>query len=229
MERIYDVVVSLFFWGLIYIYLRRMAEKDELFKIFVRNSYIIHPNAICIWRTLTGFFSIWLIYCSEYTWGIFFYLGSAIFDSVDGIFARECGLITKFGKWLDPICDKLTYLPMLIFFGNFFSIKLIILVALEIISQFSRIILKYFNISTSANIYGKIKTTLLHILVVYILLLNQNIEIPNYKNTLLNICIFFSALSNLGRIIPIFKKIFNTAYINYFFKELKFNETLRLK
>ncbi len=42
---------------------------------------------------------------------------AAILDGVDGIVARNCDMVTEWGEWLDPMCDKLTYLPPLIGFA----------------------------------------------------------------------------------------------------------------
>jgi len=50
----------------------------------------------------------------------------AIRAPADGVIARKCNLGTKLGEWLDPLCDKLTYLPPLIGFAykGIISVKL---------------------------------------------------------------------------------------------------------
>ena len=65
------------------------------------------------------------------------------------------------GEWLDPMCDKLTYLPPMIGFAytGILSISLVwILVVIELVGQFfARKILALLGVSGAANNFGKIK------------------------------------------------------------------------
>jgi CDP-diacylglycerol---serine O-phosphatidyltransferase len=78
--------------------------------------------------------------CSVWSrWPSIIFTFAAILDGVDGIVARSCDMSTKLGEWLDPLCDKLTYLPPLIAFAylGIMSVPLVWdLVAVEVVGQF---------------------------------------------------------------------------------------------
>ena len=78
------------------------------------HQWLLHPNAICYWRAALALFGFILYFWYGYqSSAIFIFTFAAILDGVDGVVARSCNMATKFGEWLDPMCDKLTYLPPL--------------------------------------------------------------------------------------------------------------------
>ncbi len=137
---------------------------------------------------------------------IFIFTFAAILDGVDGIVARKCDLGTEWGEWLDPMCDKLTYLPALIGFAyiGIISIKLIwILVAIELAGQLlARHILSLLKISGAANNFGKIKAIICFALVIFCALLEKNSGVTDIGDEVLMACIILSTASVVFKFIP---------------------------
>ena len=131
---------------------------------------------------------------------------AAILDGVDGVVARKCNLVSKWGESLDPLCDKLTYLPPLVSFAylGIMSPQLVwILVAVELFGQFfARKLLSYFDFSVAANNFGKIKAIICFALVIYCALLDSNPGVVNICDEILVACITLSSASVIFKFIP---------------------------
>ncbi len=137
---------------------------------------------------------------------IFIFTFAAVLDGVDGVVARSCNLVSRLGEWLDPLCDKLTYLPPLIGFAyiGILSVKMIwILVAIEIFGQFfARKVLTFFDISGAANNFGKIKAIICFALVIFCALLQENPHVINLSDEILLACIILASASIVFKFIP---------------------------
>ncbi|EOA07230.1 CDP-diacylglycerol-glycerol-3-phosphate 3-phosphatidyltransferase [Mycoplasma yeatsii 13926] len=86
---------------------------------------------------------------------------ASITDFVDGWYARKYNLVTKFGKFFDPIADKLLVNCALILFASFNILPVwitIVLVLRDTIVDFVRMILSSNNITLAAGMSGKLKT-----------------------------------------------------------------------
>jgi CDP-diacylglycerol--glycerol-3-phosphate 3-phosphatidyltransferase len=81
-----------------------MLQKQQLIKI------ISHPNSLTLFRVAAvPIIVILLMFPNRFNTflaALFFSVG-AITDFLDGFFARQKGLVSKFGKVMDPIADKL--------------------------------------------------------------------------------------------------------------------------
>jgi CDP-diacylglycerol--serine O-phosphatidyltransferase len=147
----------------------------------------------------------------QYTWGILLFTISAVLDGVDGLIARKADLVTPFGEEIDPLCDKLTYLPPMIFFASQGLLDVTAvwtLVIIEACGQFLvRYIIKRFTkFSVVANNFGKIKAVLCFALIIYCALLNDALRIPDFSAQVLHACIILS-ISSIA-----FKTIANRFY-----------------
>jgi CDP-diacylglycerol--glycerol-3-phosphate 3-phosphatidyltransferase len=92
------------------------------------------PNALTMLRVFMIPFVLWLIYLSEYHpealgdsvassvdesktycwWAFLLFALAAITDFFDGYLARRSKLVTMFGKFLDPLADKLIVMAALV-------------------------------------------------------------------------------------------------------------------
>ena len=94
-------------------------------------------------------------------------------DHLDGKLARERNLITNFGKFMDPLADKLLVISALICFvenGQLAGWILIIIVAREFIISGFRLVAASSGIVIAAGIWGKLKTVAQMIMVLLMIL-----------------------------------------------------------
>jgi len=169
--------------------------------------WYFHPNAVCVWRVGIGLSGALLYFLTEQqSLGILLFTLSAVMDGVDGLLARNCDLVTPFGEEIDPLCDKLTYLPPMVFFaytGRLDVTMVWILVLVETSGQFLfRYIIKRFtHFSVAANNFGKIKAVLCFALIIYCALLTDDIGLPRFSNQMLYLCIILSISSIVFKLI----------------------------
>lgn len=190
-----------------YLWFSRMIRRPFLKEYVLSHQWLLHPNAICYWRTglaMSGFFLYFFI--GYQSVGIIIFTFAAILDGVDGLVARNCGLGTAWGEWLDPMCDKLTYLPPLLGFayGGIISGPLVWgLIVVELFGQFlARHILTRFKVSGAANNFGKIKANICFGLVIFCALREKNPTVIDIGDQILIACIILSSASMLFKFIP---------------------------
>ena len=207
MDRIASIVISLLIAFLVYLSFA-VALRDEKARKYITTHWWLHPNAICIWRVLIGLFGILLYFtANQYFWGILLFAVSVVLDGVDGLVARKCGLTTPSGEEIDPLCDKITYLPAMAFFvyqGQSNIIAIWVLVIIEFCGQFLvRYIIKRFTkLSVQANNFGKTKAVLCYALIIYFSVLDGDLQVPDFTTQILELCIVLSIASSVFKIIP---------------------------
>lgn len=94
-------------------------------------------------------------------------------DHLDGHLARSRNMITDFGKFMDPLADKLLVISALICFVDLGEIPgwiVIILVAREFIISGFRLVAASKGVVIAAGMLGKIKTVVQMIMVMMIIL-----------------------------------------------------------
>ena len=87
----------------------------------------------------------------------------------DGKIARKYNLVTNFGKFMDPLADKLlvcSAMICLVSTKQLFAWYVIIIIAREFIISGFRLIAAENGLVIAANIFGKIKTTVQMIMIV---------------------------------------------------------------
>lgn len=96
-------------------------------------------------------------------------------DYLDGHIARSRGLVTDFGKFLDPLADKLLVCSTLIYLlerGRLWGFVVTIIIAREFAVTGLRLIASNKNIVIAASYYGKAKTVSQMIMTIVLLLAN---------------------------------------------------------
>ncbi|MCR5415793.1 MAG: CDP-diacylglycerol--glycerol-3-phosphate 3-phosphatidyltransferase [Pseudobutyrivibrio sp.] len=89
------------------------------------------------------------------------FIVASLTDMLDGKIARKYNLVTNFGKFMDPLADKLlvcSAMICLISTGQLSAVFVIIIVAREFIISGFRLIAAENGIVIAANIFGKLKT-----------------------------------------------------------------------
>ncbi len=177
-------------------------------KAIIKNNWILQPNPICYFRTLlawTGFL-LYFFYHLENT-AILVFAFAAILDGIDGEVARKAELVSEWGKFLDPLADKLTYLPPLLSFSfkGIISFNLVLaFIAVEAIGQIAvRIILMRLKFSIGAISFGKWKTGICFALVIYCALLDSESGLVNFGNYILVACILLGIASIVFKFVPL--------------------------
>lgn len=96
-------------------------------------------------------------------------------DMLDGKIARARGLVTNFGKFLDPLADKvlvITALTVLVELDEFrmSAIPLVIIIAREFMVSGLRLLAAEEGVVIAAGIWGKLKTAFTMVTIVAVLL-----------------------------------------------------------
>ena len=137
------------------------------------------PNKLTMFRViLIPFFVFFLL--APYFTGYGNYIAVAIFivasltDFLDGKIARKYNLVTNFGKFMDPLADKLlvcSALICLIALDKIPAWVVIIIIAREFIISGFRLIASDNGVVIAASYWGKFKTAS-QMLMVIVLMLN---------------------------------------------------------
>ena len=101
------------------------------------------------------------------------FIVASLTDLLDGKIARKYNLVTTFGKFMDPLADKvLTISGMicLIELGRIPSWIVVIIVARELIISGFRLIATEHGIVIAANYWGKFKTTFQMIMIILMIM-----------------------------------------------------------
>ena len=89
------------------------------------------------------------------------FAAASITDALDGHIARSRGLVTTFGKFLDPLADKVLVISALICMtelGLVGAVPVIIITAREFMVSGLRLVTANEGIVVAAGIWGKLKT-----------------------------------------------------------------------
>lgn len=140
-------------------------------KLTVFRVILIIPFVIFLLTNIGGDYSDWI--------ALVIFIVASLTDMLDGKIARKYNLVTNFGKFMDPLADKLLVsaaLICLIEMGRIPAWIVVIIISREFIISGFRLIASDNNIVIAASYWGKFKTTFQMIMVC---LMIANIEILN--------------------------------------------------
>ncbi len=135
------------------------------------------PNQLTVLRILLIPFFVFFFYATQIPGNEFIALGiyivACLTDLADGKIARKYGLVTTFGKFMDPLADKILVITALILFtaeGRMSAVALIIIVAREFIVSGFRLVASDKGIVIAAGMWGKVKTTVQMIMAIALMI-----------------------------------------------------------
>ena len=129
-------------------------------------------------------------------------------DFLDGYLARKKNLVTTFGKFADPIADKLLVTTMYILFaaqGTIPVVPVLIMVARDTIVDGIRMIASSNGVVMAAGYLGKLKTVVQMLSIITILLNNLPFEL--YRLPVSDFLLWFAAFTSLASGISYFNQM----------------------
>jgi len=109
----------------------------------------------------------------NYLWALLVFIAASVTDLLDGKIARKQNTITNFGKFLDPLADKILVIAAMIAFigmGLAHPIAVILVIVREfVVSGIRLIAVSGKGKVIDANWWGKVKTTLQLIVIITVL------------------------------------------------------------
>ncbi len=140
--------------------------KENIKSRLQKKDILTIPNLLSLFR-LALIPAIVILYVNEHQYiSVALIVLSALTDIVDGWIARRFHMISDFGKFLDPVADKLTQVAMLscLVIRYPWAILLVALLVVKDLFQFiyGLIVLKKTNTMNSAKWFGKVNTVVLY-------------------------------------------------------------------
>ncbi|MFZ2588554.1 CDP-diacylglycerol--glycerol-3-phosphate 3-phosphatidyltransferase [Paucilactobacillus nenjiangensis] len=131
------------------------------------------------------------------------FLAAVITDNLDGIIARKYHLITNFGKFTDPLADKLLVMTAFIMLTSMNVVPAwvtVVIIWRELAVTGLRLLIIETNGEVlAAKMPGKIKTVSQFIAILFLLLDNMFFALANipFGEIMLYVCLFFTVYSGI--------------------------------
>ena len=137
------------------------------------------PNKLTVLRIILVPVFLAFIYIDSiplhFLWAAIVFAAASLTDMLDGKIARKRNLITTFGKFLDPLADKILVIAALAVFVELpevqmSAIPLVIIITREFMVSGMRLLAAEDGVVIAAGIWGKLKTAFTMAAIVVILL-----------------------------------------------------------
>lgn len=163
------------------------------------------PNKLTILRVIMIPIFLVLLLWLDIRWAAtVIFIAASLTDLLDGYIARSQNLVTNFGKFADPLADKLLVAAALISFVELKELSgwvVIVLISREFIVTGLRLLAVEKGKVLAAGFSGKLKTATQMVMIVYLLI---NFSFPYadiIKNILVGLSVLFSVYSAVEYII----------------------------
>ena len=132
------------------------------------------PNKLTIFRVILVIPFVALMLNGYDLWAVAVFIIASLTDLLDGKIARKYNLITDFGKFMDPLADKLLVcaaMICLVEMGRLPAWMVIVIISREFIIRGFRLVASDNGVVIAASYWGKFKTTF-QMLMIIVLILN---------------------------------------------------------
>ena len=131
---------------------------------------------------------------------------ASLSDMLDGKIARKYNMVTDYGKFMDPIADKLLVNTTLIILASYGPIRVnvicvIIMIARDIVVDAVRLNAMRKNVVVAANIFGKLKTVFQMVAIILIMVNDFNLDSLLHLNDNYYLCQLFMYVATLTSLI----------------------------
>ena len=132
------------------------------------------PNKLTIFRVILVIPFVALMLNGYDLWAVAVFIIASLTDLLDGKIARKYNLITDFGKFMDPLADKLLVcaaMICLVEMGRLPAWMVIVIISREFIISGFRLVASDNGVVIAASYWGKFKTPF-QMLMIIVLILN---------------------------------------------------------
>ena len=161
------------------------------------------PNLLSILRITLSPFIFFTIINESYSIALFMFCIGAISDFLDGYIARSFRLVSKIGKYIDPIADKVFII------SAFFALSIVteyvylwmiyLILFRDILVTFIRYFLKNKDMQYEADFFGKGKTALqVFVVLAVILILKLYPSFGYLIEYLMVVCVLITCVSGVN-------------------------------
>ncbi len=129
-------------------------------------------------------------------WADVIFVVASLTDLFDGRIARKYNLVTNFGKFMDPLADKLlvcSALICLVEMGRIPAWMVIVIIAREFIISGFRLVASDAGVVIAASYWGKFKTTFQMVMVI-LMILSPLLEMVGFPMILVDIIMWVALI-----------------------------------
>lgn len=155
------------------------------------------PNTLTILRLFLIVVFVYVFYSpnieNNTLWGILVFIFAGFTDLLDGFIARRYNMVTKWGKLMDPLADKLMLITVLICLYQKKMIPAIVIIIVglkELMMILGAVFLyKNKNVVVQANYYGKAATVAFYLAIIALV-----VDLP-YSGVVLTAAVLMTLLA----------------------------------
>lgn len=162
------------------------------------------PNKLTVLRVvMIPFFVFFMLMADQFgQWSrylaLVIFAAASLTDMLDGKIARKYNLITNFGKFMDPLADKLLVSAALICFVSLSRIPcwiVIVIISREFVISGFRLVAAQQNIVIAAGMWGKVKTAVTMVTIIFMIPQFPGSIVHTLEQALIWLCLALTIIS----------------------------------